>query len=109
MKVHHWIGENVHAFSRAALVQLTAPGAWVDQAMQIGQVGMFNIIKRKWATWDLKEDGNLLKNLKKRGVDDEAALPNYHYRDDAKLLWEAISQYVAEIVDQVYGGTSLET
>jgi arachidonate 5-lipoxygenase len=90
------------AINSAAVEQLTAPGAWVDQAMQIGHVGMFNIIRRKWATWDVKEDGNLLKNLKKREVDDETALPHYHYRDDAKLLWNAISEYVAEIVDNVY-------
>ena len=64
---------------------------------------MFNIIRRKWKTWDLKEDGNILNDFKNRGVDKPGVLPNYHYRDDAKLLWEAIEKYVTDVVDKVYG------
>lgn len=71
--------------------------------MQIGRDGMFNIIRNRFACWHVQEDGNLLKNLQKRGVDDEQALPNYYYRDDAKLLWNAIHHYVADIIDHVYG------
>ena len=64
---------------------------------------MFNIIRDQWSKWNLKEDGNLIKNLKKRGVDDTDALPKYHYRDDSVLLWKAINDYVALIVNHVYG------
>ena len=79
------------------------PGGWVDDSMLIGRNGMFNIIKKKWAEWNLKEDGNLLNDLKKRGVDNPDVLSNYYYRDDAKLLWEAITKYVATVVHHFYG------
>lgn len=75
----------------------------MDKAMQIGRTGMFNVIRDQWAKWDLKEDGNLMNNLKKRGVDDTEALPKYPYRDDAILLWKAINDYVTIVVNHVYG------
>ena len=90
-------------FCRKAINDLVQPGGWVDKAMQLGRTGMFNIIRHQWSKWNLKEDGNLIKNLKKRGVDDTDALPKYHYRDDSVLLWKAINDYVALVVNHVYG------
>ena len=86
-----------------ALTALVETDGWVDRAMMIGRYGMFNIIKKKWADWNLQENGNLLKDLKRRGVDKPGILPNYYYRDDAKLLWEAIEKYVTRIVNHFYG------
>lgn len=80
----------------------------MDKSMTIGRTGMFNIIKERWAVWNIKEDGNLPNNLLKRGVDDVDALPNYHYRDDAVLLWAAIRRYVTTVVEGVYGESHLE-
>jgi len=71
--------------------------------MHIGRTGMFNIIKKKWETWSVKENGSLVNDLRRRGVEDAEALPGYHYRDDALLLWNAIQTYVAKIVENVYG------
>ena len=71
--------------------------------MHMGRIGMFNIIRWKWDRWDLKKDGNLKTNLQERGVDAPGALPNYHYRDDAILLWDAIHKYVSAVVNSVYG------
>ncbi|MFK0730993.1 MAG: lipoxygenase family protein [Gloeotrichia echinulata GP01] len=34
------------------------------------------------------------ETLKNRGVDDTSNLPNYPYRDDGKLLWDAIKNWV---------------
>lgn len=90
-------------FYRLAVNKLVAPGEWVDKCMHIGRTGMFNIIKHNWSSWDLKEQGNLRRDLKTRGVDDTEALPNYHYRDDATLLWDAIFKYVTSVVNGVYG------
>ena len=36
-------------------------------------------------------------------IKDLSLSPNYHYRDDAKLLWEAIEKYVTRIVNHFYG------
>lgn len=37
-------------------------------------------------------------DLKERGVDDAGALPDYPYRDDALLVWQAIQQWVSGYV-----------
>ena len=80
-----------------------SPDGWVDECMTIGRIGMFNIIRANWKKWDLGKDGNLLNDLKNRGVDDTEALPNYHYRDDATLLWNTISKYVSTVINEFYG------
>ena len=93
-------------FSRA-VGSLITEGGWVDQAMTIGRIGMFEIIRMKWATWRLDVEGSLLADLKERGVDDPEVLPNYHYRDDAILLRKAIYDYVKRIVEAHYGKFAL--
>lgn len=80
-----------------------SPGGWVDLTMQIGRVGMFSIIAKSWAEWDLMNQGHFVNDMKRRGVDDTEALPNYHYRDDALLIWNAIRKYVSHVVKSVYG------
>ena len=64
---------------------------------------MFNIIRTKYADWKITEQGNLVKDLALRGVDDVEALPGYHYRDDALLLWHAMDKYISSVVNKVYG------
>ncbi len=41
-------------------------------------------------------------NLKLRGVDNSAALPDYPYRDDALLVWNAIHDWVRDYVNVYY-------
>jgi arachidonate 15-lipoxygenase len=44
----------------------------------------------------------LPRTFKARGVDDADALPNYPYRDDALLYWNAIKDWVKAYVDLYY-------
>ncbi|MFH0131974.1 lipoxygenase family protein [Variovorax sp. VaC1] len=44
----------------------------------------------------------LPNDLRTRGVDDAAALPDYPYRDDALLVWNAIAQWVGDYVATYY-------
>jgi arachidonate 5-lipoxygenase len=37
-----------------------------------------------------------------RGVDDEKLLPNYHFRDDAMLIWNKLTEYVTKILSLFY-------
>ena len=48
------------------------------------------------------QGANVKENVKKRGVDDKDLLPNYYYRDDGILIWDAIESYVADIIGIFY-------
>lgn len=46
---------------------------------------------------------NMLKSdLKRRGVDSTTVLPDYPYRDDALLIWDAIESWAKDYVDVYY-------
>jgi len=48
------------------------------------------------------EDLNIPKLLKKKGLDDKKKLPNYHYRDDSLLIWNALEQHFTSIIMHYY-------
>jgi arachidonate 15-lipoxygenase len=55
------------------------------------------------AVADVNFNDNMLpNNLRARGVDDPALLPNYPYRDDAMLIWNAIRNWTADYVSLYY-------
>jgi arachidonate 15-lipoxygenase len=41
-------------------------------------------------------------SLEDRGVDDKELLPNYPYRDDSQLYWQAIERWVSQYVSKYY-------
>ena len=47
-------------------------------------------------------DSMLPKFFEQRGVDDVTKLPDYPYRDDAMLIWEAIHQWVDSYINIYY-------
>ena len=47
-------------------------------------------------------DSMLPKFFEQRGVDDATKLPDYPYRDDAMLIWEAIHQWVDSYISVYY-------
>ena len=49
-------------------------------------------------------DNMLPNDLRARGVDNPDQLPDYPYRDDALLIWNAINQWVGEYVGVYYTG-----
>ena len=52
--------------------------------------------------YDFYDRMMLPNDLRTRGVDDTAALPDYPYRDDALLVWNAIAQWVGNYVATYY-------
>ena len=55
----------------------------MEGLVKAGRVGSSQMIKHNYSIWSMKDNGNLINDLMRRGVDDEDALPNYHYRDEA--------------------------
>ncbi|KAL3883125.1 hypothetical protein ACJMK2_029418 [Sinanodonta woodiana] len=53
--------------------------------------------------WDLL---NIPKEFATRGVKDPELLPNYHYRDDALIMWKCIGEFVSKVVDMYYRAES---
>ena len=49
-----------------------------------------------WSSYDLP------KVLKERGVFDANKLPGFHYRDDALRLWQAIGDFIKDILSVYY-------
>ncbi|XP_074658773.1 allene oxide synthase-lipoxygenase protein-like [Tubulanus polymorphus] len=93
---------NIMAINSLALQRLVSPGGWIDKTMTIGRIGLFEIIVKAWSNWRLDIHGDLPNELKMREVEDAKYLPNYHYREDALLCYEAIKEYVTEIIDVYY-------
>lgn len=49
-----------------------------------------------WSSYDLPIV------LEERGVHDAKKLPGFHYRDDAMKLWQAIREYIKDILTIYY-------
>lgn len=89
------------AINHSARTSMLAPEGAIDQTMALGADGTLEAAKRGYADW--KFDRYALRtDLRIRGVDDCEALPGYHYRDDALLLWDAIDDFVGSVVRHVY-------
>ena len=85
----------------AARAKLINPGGLIDHAFSIGGKGKDLLFQRVSKIYDV-QGANVKENVRKRGVDDKNLLPNYHYRDDGILIWNAIESYVREIIGIFY-------
>ncbi|KAL8593844.1 hypothetical protein ACOMHN_065321 [Nucella lapillus] len=81
---------------------LVSENGWVDNTMNFGIKGMFELIRRGINTWRLDSHGTLPEDLKRRGLEDPNVLPSYHYRDDALLYYDAIRKYVTSYIHLYY-------
>ncbi|XP_074652900.1 allene oxide synthase-lipoxygenase protein-like [Tubulanus polymorphus] len=82
--------------------KLMAAGGWIDKTMTIGREGAQQLIIKAWKEWRIDADGILMNSLTFKGVESESVLPDYHYRDDAVLIFDLIKVYVEEIVNHYY-------
>lgn len=88
---------------------LVGPKGFATQIMAGGQTGSLQIVKRSCAGYEpggippwTFEDWDLPLELAARGVADAALLPEYPYRDDGLLLWDAIQAYVTAYLRLYY-------
>lgn len=84
-----------------AQAQLIAPGGGVDTVMAGSIEASRALIVRARESF-VFGDAQLPTALRERGVFDAEALPDYPYRDDALLLWDAIARWVDAYVHLYY-------
>ncbi|XP_046342930.1 polyunsaturated fatty acid 5-lipoxygenase-like [Haliotis rufescens] len=90
------------AINSRAVEKLLAQDGWIQNTMTVGRNGVINLVKLGVSQWRLDVDGTLPEDLKRRGVYDKEVLPNFHYRDDGLLLYNAINTYVTKYVNLYY-------
>ncbi|KAH9509993.1 hypothetical protein Btru_044798 [Bulinus truncatus] len=97
----------IMAINSLAVSELVSDGGWVDRTMNYGNKGMYALVVKKYTDWRLDVDGTLPEDLKRRGLNDPKVLPNFHYRDDAILIYNAISKYVHDYLALYYTSPEL--
>ena len=85
----------------AARLKLINSGGLLDQIFSIGGKGKDMLLQRACKVYNV-HGVNIKDNVKECGVDDKDLLPNYYYRDDGILIWDAIESYVREIIGIFY-------
>ena len=79
------------------------PGGQLEQLLAPTLEGSLDLSRRALTTWRL-EDATLEGDLRARGVEDREVLPEYPYRDDARLVERAIAAWVESALRIGYGG-----
>lgn len=97
--ISHFEGTN--RINHNATLQLLGPRQFVDNliAAPLGSLAKKVIDIR--LEYDFYENF-LPTELKNRGVDDIEALPDYPYRDDGLLIWNAIKSWVSDYLEYYY-------
>lgn len=84
---------------------LLADGGGVDIILAGEIAGSRAVAVKAALEWSF-DDSMFPKELARRGVDDAAALPSYPYRDDGRLLWDALHAWVESYLRIYYGSSA---
>ncbi|XP_056097940.1 polyunsaturated fatty acid 5-lipoxygenase-like [Rhinichthys klamathensis goyatoka] len=86
------------AINTAAREKLISKNGIVDQFVSAGGTGIVEVIQKAMKTLTYKSLC-FPEAIKARGVED---LPNYYYRDDGMMVWEAVKSFVSDVVKIFY-------
>lgn len=89
------------ALNDYACKHLIAPGGSVEIVLAGSLPGSFEVMARGLSKFSLAT-ANPRETCKQRGVDNTDGLPQYPYRDDALLLWDAIHDFASAYVKLYY-------
>ena len=64
-----------------------------------GSKGFVDLVEKSFGEFRFDLDWDFPLNISSRGVGD---LPDYHFRDDGLKLWEAINDYVQDMMNIFY-------
>jgi arachidonate 15-lipoxygenase len=97
--------EGTLAINNQAWKKLLSDGGGVDLILA-GEISESRKVAVKAALEWSFDDAMFPKELARRGVDDPAALPSYPYRDDGRLLWDAIHAWVESYLRLYYASSA---
>lgn len=95
--------EGTFAINNAAWKHLISDGGAIDKLFSISAKAARGLAAQELQATQVVEM-NLPKFFKDRGTSDTSALPDYPYRDDSILHWNAIERWVNGFVAAVYPG-----
>ena len=61
--------------------------------------GFIELLQKSFCEFKFDLDLDFPLNIEHRGIE---GLPNYHFRDDGLNLWNAIKEYVTDIINIFY-------
>ncbi|XP_066445142.1 polyunsaturated fatty acid lipoxygenase ALOX15B-like [Eleutherodactylus coqui] len=77
---------------------LIGPGGVFDQIVAVGKSGIKPLLKK--AMEELTYSALCLpEDIKARGLE---SIPNFYYRDDGQMIWEAMERFVSNMVQHYY-------
>jgi arachidonate 15-lipoxygenase len=94
--------EGAMFINEAATLIIMAPLTTGDVILAAPIETLQSACGRDRLAYDFQDRMMLPNDLRTRGVDDTAALPDYPYRDDGLLVWNAIAQWVGDYVATYY-------
>ena len=89
------------AINSRARKTLINDGGIIDQIFAIGTKGKIEFLHRASKSFSV-DWTNIKKFAKTRGVDDPEKLPGYYYRDDGLKVFNAIEEFVRDVVNAFY-------
>ncbi|XP_051758824.1 polyunsaturated fatty acid 5-lipoxygenase-like isoform X5 [Ctenopharyngodon idella] len=87
------------AINTAARENLICESGLFDKANSTGGTAIVEVVQKAMKTLTYKSLC-FPEAMKARGVED---LPNYYYRDDGMMVWEAMKSFVSDVVKIYYG------
>jgi arachidonate 15-lipoxygenase len=80
---------------------LTNPGGFLENLLSPNVQASLDIMSHSARNYRVDEAG-FRAQMEKRGVYDSEILPDYPYRDDGQLVWDAINRFVVGYVERYY-------
>ncbi|XP_016328325.1 arachidonate 5-lipoxygenase-like [Sinocyclocheilus anshuiensis] len=90
------------AINTAAREKLICKSGLFDKANGTGGIGIVEVIQKAMKSLTYKSLC-FPEAMKARGVFNKEDLPNYYYRDDGMMVWEAVKSFVSDVVRIYYG------
>ncbi|XP_026065946.1 arachidonate 5-lipoxygenase isoform X1 [Carassius auratus] len=89
------------AINTAARENLIGESGIFEKANGTGGIAVVEVINKAMKTLTYKSMC-FPESVKARGVDNKDELPNYYYRDDGMMVWEAVRSFVSDVVRIYY-------